>query len=74
MKKTTSYGIEKNVFTLHIPPLAPDTYDFVVRTFSNYPRKILLVVLQIGNRESQRLINTLTYIHTLPQVISYLQV
>jgi hypothetical protein len=31
-KKTTSYGIEKNVFTLHIPPWAPRTYDFVVLT------------------------------------------
>jgi hypothetical protein len=38
----------KNVFTLHIPPWAPHTYDFVVLTSSTHPRKILLVVLQIG--------------------------
>jgi hypothetical protein len=38
----------KNVFTLHIPPWAPHTYDFVVLTSLTHPRKILLVVLQIG--------------------------
>jgi hypothetical protein len=48
IKKTTSYGIEKNVFTLHIPPWAPQTYDFVVLTSLTHPRKILLFVLHIG--------------------------
>jgi hypothetical protein len=38
----------KNIFTLHIPPWAPHTYDFVVLTSLTHPRKILLVVLQIG--------------------------
>jgi hypothetical protein len=38
----------KNVLTLHIPPWAPHTYDFAVLTSLNHPRKILLVVLQIG--------------------------
>jgi hypothetical protein len=47
IKKTTSYGMEKNVFTLHIPPWAPHTYDFVVITSLTHPRKILFVVLQI---------------------------
>jgi hypothetical protein len=41
----------KNVFTLHIPPWAPHTYDFVVLTSLTHPRKILLVVLQMGNLE-----------------------
>jgi hypothetical protein len=38
----------KNVFTLHIPPWAPQTYDFIVLTSLTHPRKILLVVPQIG--------------------------
>jgi hypothetical protein len=38
----------KNVFTVHIPPLAPRTYDFVVVTSLTHPRIILLIVLQIG--------------------------
>jgi hypothetical protein len=38
----------KNVFTLHIPPWAPHTYDFVVLTSLIHPRNILLVVLQRG--------------------------
>jgi hypothetical protein len=41
-------GLKKNVFTLHIPPWAPYTYDFVVLFSLTRPRKILLVVLQIG--------------------------
>jgi hypothetical protein len=49
IKKTTSYGIENNIFTLHIPPLSSTHfYDFVVLTSLTHPRKILLVVLQIG--------------------------
>jgi hypothetical protein len=39
---------EKNIFTVHIPPGAPHTYDFVVVTSLTRLRKILLVVLQIG--------------------------
>jgi hypothetical protein len=39
----------KNVFTLYNPPpWAPLSYDFVVLTSLTHPRKILLVVLQIG--------------------------
>jgi hypothetical protein len=38
----------KTVFTPHIPPWASDTYDFVVQTSLTHPRKIILVVLQIG--------------------------
>jgi hypothetical protein len=51
----------KNVFTLHIPPWAPNTCNFVVLTSLTHPRKILLVVLQTTrrcNRKSQRLIST----------------
>jgi hypothetical protein len=44
----------KNVFTLHIPPWAPHTYDFVVLTSLTFPRKILLVVLQIGKQEIRK--------------------
>jgi hypothetical protein len=36
------------VFTLHIPSWAPYIYDFVVLTSLSHPRKILLVVLQVG--------------------------
>jgi hypothetical protein len=32
----------RNVFTLHIPPWAPHTYDFVVLTSLTHPRKIVL--------------------------------
>jgi hypothetical protein len=42
---------EKNIFTLHIPPWAPHTYDFVVLTSLTHSQKILLVVLQIGKYE-----------------------
>jgi hypothetical protein len=38
----------KNIFTLHIPPWAAHTYDFLVLTSLAHPRKILLFVLQIG--------------------------
>jgi hypothetical protein len=38
----------KNIFTLHIPPWAPHTYDFVVITSLTHPRKIILVVKKIG--------------------------
>jgi hypothetical protein len=38
----------KNVFTLHIPPWDPHTYDFVVLTSLTHPRKIVLVLLQIA--------------------------
>jgi hypothetical protein len=40
IKKTASYGIEKKLFTLHIPPWAPHTYDFVVLTSLTQPRRI----------------------------------
>jgi hypothetical protein len=38
----------KNIFTLHIPPWAPHTYDFVVLTSLTHARETLLVALQIG--------------------------
>jgi hypothetical protein len=38
----------KHVFTLHIPPWTPHTYDFVVVISLTHPRKILLVALQVG--------------------------
>jgi hypothetical protein len=46
IKKTTSYGIQ-NMY-LHSPSSAPHTYDFLVLTSLTHPRKIILVVLQIG--------------------------
>jgi hypothetical protein len=61
----------KNVFTLHIPPWAPHTYDFVVLTSLTHPRKILLVVLQIGNRKSQRLISNPKYKQLRPVYIEW---
>jgi hypothetical protein len=47
-RKQQATGLKKNVFTLHIPPWAPYTYDFVVLTSLTHPRKIILVVLRIG--------------------------
>jgi hypothetical protein len=48
IKKTTSYGI-KRIFLLYIfPPELHTLYDFVVLTSLTHPRKIFLVVLQIG--------------------------
>jgi hypothetical protein len=44
----------KSLFTLHIPPWAPHTYDFVVLTSLTHPRKILLVVLQIGKQKKEK--------------------
>jgi hypothetical protein len=61
LKRKQAMGL-KNVFTLHTPPWASHTYDFVVLTSLTHPRKIVLVVLQIGNRKSQRLISTPTYV------------
>jgi hypothetical protein len=40
--------LKKNLFALHISPWAPHTYDFVVLTSLTHPKKIILVVLQIG--------------------------
>jgi hypothetical protein len=47
-------GLKKKIFTLHIPLWAPRAYDFVVITFLTHPRKISLVVLQIGNKEKPK--------------------
>jgi hypothetical protein len=33
---------------LYIPPRAPHTYDFVVLTSLTHPKKIILVLLEIG--------------------------
>jgi hypothetical protein len=41
-------GLKKNVFTLYITARALLTDDFIVPTSLTHPRKILLVVLQIG--------------------------
>jgi hypothetical protein len=65
-----------NLPTLHIPPWRPHTYDFVVLTSLTHSRKILLVLLQIVNRISQRLISSPTYrcqisIKTLPDTKFY---
>jgi hypothetical protein len=49
----------KNVFTLHISPRAPHTYDVVVLSSLTHTRKILLVMLQIG--KAKKLISTPTY-------------
>jgi hypothetical protein len=60
MKKTKSYGIEK-MYVLYIFPLSSThAYGVVVLISLTHPRKILLVVLQIGKRKSQRLISTPT--------------
>jgi hypothetical protein len=40
----------KNVFTLWVP----HTYDFIVLTSLTHPRKIVLVVLQIGKQEEPK--------------------
>jgi hypothetical protein len=50
----------KNIFTRHIPPWAPHTYDFVVLTSLTHPRKFLFGYA--ANRKSQRLISTPTYL------------
>jgi hypothetical protein len=60
----------KNVFTLHIPTWAPHTYDFVVLTSLTHPWKFLLVVLQIANKKSQRLISTHTYPFSIKSTFS----
>jgi hypothetical protein len=39
---------------LHISPWAPHTFDFVVLTSLTHPRKIHLVVLQIGEQEKPK--------------------
>jgi hypothetical protein len=40
-------GTKKCIYSTH-PPWSPHTYDFVVLTSLTHPRKILLLVLQIG--------------------------
>jgi hypothetical protein len=48
IKKTTSYWIEKkNIYSTYSPLSSTQTYDFVVLTFLNHPRKIILIVPQI---------------------------
>jgi hypothetical protein len=56
----------KNVFTVHIPP--SHTYDFVVL---NHPRKILLVVLQIGKAKDLSASLCITNMNPLGTLISH---
>jgi hypothetical protein len=42
---------------LHIPPCAPHALMTSFVTSLTHPRKILLLVLQIGNRKNQRLVS-----------------
>jgi hypothetical protein len=45
-KENNKLGDWRNVFSVRIPPWAPQTYDFVVLTSLTLARKILLVVLR----------------------------
>jgi hypothetical protein len=47
-KKKPSYGIGKKCVYTYFSPSSTHLYDFVVLTSLTHPRKILLVVLQIG--------------------------
>jgi hypothetical protein len=42
---------------------APHTYVLVVLTSLTHPRKILLVLLQIGKYKSQKFISTTMYVY-----------
>jgi hypothetical protein len=58
-------GLKKCIYSTYSPPpRAPHTYDFVVLTLLTHPRKILLVVLQIGKQEKPK-----TYQHTYVKFI-----
>jgi hypothetical protein len=59
----------KNVFTLHIPPWAPHTYDFILLTSLTHQRKILLVVLQLGKaKDLSAPLRTVRYLNwTFPE-------
>jgi hypothetical protein len=46
--KKTNYGIEKMYLLYLFPPELHTLLTFVVQTSLTHPRKILLVVLQIG--------------------------
>jgi hypothetical protein len=48
VKEITSYGIEKIYLFYKFPSELHTLMDFVVLTSLTHPRKILLVVLQIG--------------------------
>jgi hypothetical protein len=49
-KENKLWGWKKCTYSTY-SPWVPHTYDFVVLTCLTYPRKILLVVLQIGKAE-----------------------
>jgi hypothetical protein len=67
IKKTTSYTIEK--MYLHYifppPPGGPHAYDFLVLNSLAHPRKIMLVLLQIGKWEIGK---PKTYQHPYPSL------
>jgi hypothetical protein len=52
----------KNLLLYMFPPELHTLtwYDFIVLTSLTHPKKILLVLLQMGNRKSQTLISTPT--------------
>jgi hypothetical protein len=55
------------MYLLYIfPPWAPHTYDFVVLTSLTHPRKILLVVLQIGKQEIEKAKDLSAPLHICP--------
>jgi hypothetical protein len=49
-RKQQATGL-KTCFYSTYSPLAPHAYDFVVLTSLTHPRKIILVLLQIGKKE-----------------------
>jgi hypothetical protein len=56
-KENNKLRDSKNIFTLHIPPWAPHTYDFVILISLTHPWKKSFGCA--ANRKSQRLISTL---------------
>jgi hypothetical protein len=57
IKKTTSYGIEKYIYSTYSPLSSTHLYFVILNSLT---RKIFLVVLKIGNMKSKRLISTPT--------------
>jgi hypothetical protein len=53
-RKQQATGLKKCIYSTY-PPLSPKhTYDFAVITSLTHPRKMLLLVLQIGKREKPK--------------------
>jgi hypothetical protein len=61
-----------NIFTLHIPPWAPHTYDFFVLTSLTDPRKILLAVLQIGKAKDLSAPLSMAYVCLFSTLLNFL--